>query len=107
MRGPDRYYKAKLILIVHTLPSQVRAFVKNIEGTGKQELNQSPLPFVETAAQPGEAHRVLPVFCSYMCNGHTAKKNLLPFKDALPAAPLGGVLRVHSCFDVGCTHGFS
>lgn len=33
---------------------QVRAFVKNIEGTGKQELNQSPLPFVETAAQPGK-----------------------------------------------------
>eukprot|EP00884_Botryococcus_braunii_P017186 jgi/Botrbrau1/4150/Bobra.0192s0019.2 len=32
---------------------EVRAFVKNIEGNGKQELNQSPLPFVETAAQPG------------------------------------------------------
>jgi hypothetical protein len=33
--------------------TQVRAFVKNAEGTGKQELNQSPLPFVESAAQPG------------------------------------------------------
>lgn len=32
---------------------QVRAFVKNKEGLAKQELNQSPLPFVESAAQPG------------------------------------------------------
>ena len=35
------------------LPHQVRAFVKNKEGMAKQELNQSPLPFVESAAQPG------------------------------------------------------
>ena len=33
---------------------QVRAFVKNKEGMAKQELNQSPLPFVESAAQPGK-----------------------------------------------------
>jgi hypothetical protein len=33
--------------------AQVRAFVRNKEGTGKQELNQSPLPFIESAAQPG------------------------------------------------------
>ena len=32
---------------------QVRAFVRNVEGTGKQELNQSPLPFIESASQPG------------------------------------------------------
>ncbi|CAL8462361.1 g1894 [Coccomyxa elongata] len=32
---------------------EVRAFVKNKEGMAKQELNQSPLPFVESAAQPG------------------------------------------------------
>jgi len=33
--------------------AKVRAFVKNKEGAAKQELNQSPLPFVESAAQPG------------------------------------------------------
>ena len=33
--------------------AQVRAFVRNVEGTGKQELNQSPLPFIESASQPG------------------------------------------------------
>ncbi|KAK9842558.1 hypothetical protein WJX81_006050 [Elliptochloris bilobata] len=32
---------------------EVRAFVRNVEGTGKQELNQSPLPFIESASQPG------------------------------------------------------
>ena len=32
---------------------QVRAFVKNKEGLAKQELNQSPLPFIESAAQTG------------------------------------------------------
>ncbi len=31
----------------------MRAFVRNVEGTGKQELNQSPLPFIESASQPG------------------------------------------------------
>lgn len=35
------------------LAMQVRAFVKNKDGLAKQELNQSPLPFVESAAQPG------------------------------------------------------
>lgn len=34
---------------------QVRAFVKNVEGTAKQELNQSPLVFVESRAEPGQA----------------------------------------------------
>ena len=34
---------------------QVRAFVKNKEGMAQQELNQSPLPFVESASQPGRA----------------------------------------------------
>jgi hypothetical protein len=46
MYGPD-------LLAAPGSSLQVRAFVKNIEGNGKQELNQSPLPFVETAAQPG------------------------------------------------------
>ena len=32
---------------------QVRAFVKNAQGNGKQELNQSPLSFIESARQPG------------------------------------------------------
>ncbi|KAK9817855.1 hypothetical protein WJX72_003172 [[Myrmecia] bisecta] len=32
---------------------EVRAFVRNAKGTAKQELNQSPLTFIETAAQPG------------------------------------------------------
>ena len=32
---------------------QIRAFVKNKEGMAQQELNQSPLPFVESASQPG------------------------------------------------------
>ena len=32
---------------------KVRAFVKNKEGLAKQELNQSPLPFIESAAQTG------------------------------------------------------
>ena len=44
------------------LSLQIRAFVKNKEGLAQQELNQSPLPFVESASQPGtaacpEAHR--------------------------------------------------
>lgn len=34
---------------------QIRAFVKNREGMAQQELNQSPLPFVESASQPGTA----------------------------------------------------
>ena len=34
---------------------QIRAFVKNKEGLAQQELNQSPLPFVESASQPGTA----------------------------------------------------
>lgn len=32
---------------------QIRAFVSNPESTSKQELNQSPLAFVETASEPG------------------------------------------------------
>ncbi|CAL5227666.1 g10673 [Coccomyxa viridis] len=32
---------------------EIRAFVKNKEGMAQQELNQSPLPFVESASQPG------------------------------------------------------
>lgn len=32
---------------------QVRAFVKAVDGSGKQELNQSPLPFIESPMQPG------------------------------------------------------
>ena len=39
--------------------SQVRAFVKNKEGLAKQELNQSPLPFIESAAQTGARPRGL------------------------------------------------
>lgn len=34
---------------------QIRAFVKNLEGTAKQELNQSPLPFIESRSEPGES----------------------------------------------------
>ena len=37
------------------LSLQIRAFVKNKEGLAQQELNQSPLPFVESASQPGAA----------------------------------------------------
>ena len=37
------------------LSLQIRAFVKNKEGLAQQELNQSPLPFVESASQPGTA----------------------------------------------------
>ena len=43
----DQYATRKLWVL------QVRAFVRNVEGTGKQELNQSPLPFIESASQPG------------------------------------------------------
>lgn len=32
---------------------QVRAFVKAVDGSGKQELNQSPLPFIESPMEPG------------------------------------------------------
>ena len=32
---------------------QIRAFVRNLEGTAKQELNQSPLPFIESKSEPG------------------------------------------------------
>ena len=32
---------------------QIRAFVSNPHSTSKQELNQSPLAFVETASEPG------------------------------------------------------
>ncbi len=41
---------------------QIRAFVKNKEGMAQQELNQSPLPFVESASQPGtaSAHALAP-----------------------------------------------
>ncbi len=34
---------------------QIRAFVKNLEGTAKQELNQSPLPFIESREEPGDS----------------------------------------------------
>lgn len=34
---------------------QIRAFVSNPHSTSKQELNQSPLAFVETASEPGLA----------------------------------------------------
>ena len=32
---------------------QIRAFVSNPHSTSKQELNQSPLAFIETASEPG------------------------------------------------------
>lgn len=35
------------------LALQIRAFVSNPQSTSKQELNQSPLAFVETASEPG------------------------------------------------------
>jgi len=33
---------------------EIRAFVKNLQGTAKQELNQSPLPFIESREEPGK-----------------------------------------------------
>ena len=35
------------------LCTQIRAFASNPHSTSKQELNQSPLAFVETASEPG------------------------------------------------------
>ncbi|KAK9842850.1 hypothetical protein WJX74_003372 [Apatococcus lobatus] len=32
---------------------EIRAFVKAVDGSGKQELNQSPLPFIESLMEPG------------------------------------------------------
>ena len=40
-------------LTITSLTLQIRAFVKNKEGLAQQELNQSPLPFMESASQPG------------------------------------------------------
>ena len=37
----------------YLLALQIRAFVSNPQSTSKQELNQSPLAFVETASEPG------------------------------------------------------
>ena len=48
---------------------QIRAFVKNKEGMAQQELNQSPLPFVESASQPGTplTHALAPAQVHRLC----------------------------------------
>jgi hypothetical protein len=49
-------YGSQRMLTIASATLQIRAFVKNKEGLAQQELNQSPLPFVESASQPG-SHR--------------------------------------------------